>query len=340
MRRSLRRTIWTTRGIAALSAIVMLVWAATAQAADPVKIGFSTSLTGGLASSGKANLLAQQIWQEQVNAEGGLLGRQVELVYYDDQSNAGTVPAIYAKLLDVDKVDLLMGAATNLIVAAMPQIIQRQKMVMVLLALGSNDTFRYPRYFQTAAWGPDTKGVMSTAFFEVAKTLSPQPKTVAIVGADADFSNNAMTGARANAKKYGLDIVYDRTYPPATVDYSPIVRAIQATNPDLVFVASYPLDSVGMIQTATELGLKAQMFGGAMVGPQYAVLMQKLGPELEKVVNFHLYVPAPTMNFPGIEEFLKTYQARAPQLGTDPLGYYQPPFAYAAMQGHPLPAGI
>jgi branched-chain amino acid transport system substrate-binding protein len=320
------------RGIAALGAIVILVWAATAQTADPVKIGFSTSLTGGLASSGKANVLAQQIWQEQVNAEGGLLGRQVELVYYDDQSNAGTVPAIYAKLLDVDKVDLLMGAATNLIVAAMPQIIQRQKMVMVLLALGSNDTFRYPRYFQTAAWGPDTKGVMSTAFFEVAKTLSPQPKTVAIVGADADFSNNAMTGARANAKKYGLDIVYDRTYPPATVDYSPIVRAIQATNPDLVFVASYPLDSVGMIQTATEFGLKAQMFGGAMVGPQYAVFMQKLGPKLEKVVNFHLYVPAPTMNFPGIEEFLKTYQARAPQQGTDPLGYYQPPFAYAAMQ--------
>jgi len=332
MRRSLRRIIWTTKGIAALGAIVMLVWAATAQAADPVKIGFSTSLTGGLASSGKANLLAQQIWQEQVNAEGGLLGRQVELVYYDDQSNAGTVPAIYAKLLDVDKVDLLMGAATNLIVAAMPQIIQRQKMVMVLLALGSNDTFRYPRYFQTAAWGPDTKGVMSTAFFEVAKTLSPQPKIVAIVGADADFSNNAMTGARANAKKYGLDIVYDRTYPPATVDYSPIVRAVQATNPDLVFVASYPLDSVGMIQTATELGLKAQMFGGAMVGPQYAVFMQKLGPKLERVVNFHLYVPAPTMNFPGIEEFLKTYQARAPQQGTDPLGYYQPPFAYAAMQ--------
>jgi branched-chain amino acid transport system substrate-binding protein len=225
-----------------------------------------------------------------------------------------------------------MGAATNLIVAAMPGIMQHQKMVMVLLALGSNDEFRYPRYFQTAAWGPDTKGVMSNAFFEVAKTLSPRPKTVAIVGAGADFSNNAMTGARANAKKFGLDIVYDRTYPPATVDYSPIIRAIQATNPDLVFVASYPLDTVGMIQSATELGLKAQMFGGAMVGPQFAVFMQKLGTKLERVVNFHLYVPAPTMKFPGIEEFLKTYQARAAAQGTDPLGFYQPPFAYAAMQ--------
>jgi branched-chain amino acid transport system substrate-binding protein len=309
-----------------------LLWSASSQAADPIKIGFSASLTGGLASSGKANLLAQQIWMEQVNAKGGLLGRQVDLDYYDDQSSAAQIPGIYAKLLDVDKVDLLMGAATNLIVAALPQIMQRQKMVVVLLALGSNDEFKYQRYFQTAAWGPDTKGVISNAFFEIAKTISPRPKTVAIVGADADFSNNAMTGARANAKEDGFEIVYDRTYPPGTTDYSPIVRAIQATNPDLVFVASYPLDSVGIVRAATELGLKAKMFGGAMVGLQYATFLQQLAEKLDRVVNYHLYVPAPTMNFPGIEDFLKIYQARAAQQGTDPLGFYQPPFAYAAMQ--------
>jgi branched-chain amino acid transport system substrate-binding protein len=317
---------------AMLLAFFALLWSAGAQAADPIKIGFSASLTGGLASSGKANLLAQQIWAEQINAKGGLLGRQVDLDYYDDQSSAAQIPGIYAKLLDVDKVDLLMGAATNLIVAALPQIMQRQKMVVVLLALGSNDEFKYQRYFQTAAWGPDTKGVISNAFFEIAKTISPRPKTVAIVGADADFSNNAMTGARANAKEDGFDIVYDRTYPPGTTDYSPIVRAIQATNPDLVFVASYPLDSVGIVRAATELGLKAKMFGGAMVGLQYATFLQQLGEKLDRVVNYHLYVPAPTMNFPGIEDFLKIYQARAAQQGTDPLGFYQPPFAYAAMQ--------
>ena len=144
---ALRLRSWVTNGT--LGAILALFWIVAAQAADPIKIGFSTSLTGGLASSGKANLLAQQIWQEQINAQGGLLGRQVDLVYYDDQSNASTVPGIYAKLLDVDKVDLLMGAATNLIVAAMPEIMQHQKLVMVLVALGSNDEFKYPRYFAT-----------------------------------------------------------------------------------------------------------------------------------------------------------------------------------------------
>ncbi len=233
---------WTVALALALSTFLLLLCQGAAQAADPIRIGFSTSLTGPLASSGKANLLAEQIWQERVNAQGGLLGRQVDLVYYDDQSNASTVPGIYAKLLDVDKVDLLMGAATNLIVAAMPAIMQHQKMVMVLLALGSNDEFKYPRYFQTAAWGPDTKGVMANAFFEVAKTISPRPKTVAIVGADAEFSNNAMTGARAKAKEDGFDIVYDRTYPPSTVDYSPIVHAI-ARRPIPTWSLSRPIRS-------------------------------------------------------------------------------------------------
>jgi len=303
-----------------------------AQAQEPIKIGFSVSLTGGLASSGKAHLMSKQIWAEEINAKGGLIGRPVKLVYYDDQTNAATVPGIYAKLVDVDKVDLLMGAATNLIVAAMPLIIERKKLVMVLLALGSNAEFKYPRYFQSAPFGPDPKGVLSNNFFKLAHSLQPEPKTVALVGADAEFSNNVLVGARENAKKFNLRIVYDRAYPPATVDYTPIVRAIQATSPDLVLVASYPPDSVGIVRAATEIGLKARLFGGAMVGMQYASLMQQLSEKLNRVVNYHFYVPSAKMDFPGIEAFLKKYQAQAKDAGTDPLGFYQPPFAYAAMQ--------
>jgi len=203
---------------------------------------------------------------------------------------------------------------------------------MVLLALGSNAEFKYPKYFQSAPFGPDSKGVLSNAFFEVAKSLQPAPKTVALVGADAEFSNNVLTGARENAKKFGLQIVYDRSYPPATVDYTPIVRAIRATNPDLVLLASYPPDSVGMVRAATEVGLKTELFGGAMVGMQYASLIGQLSEKLNRVVNYHFFVPSPKMNFPGIEEFLKKYQSQAKESGVDPLGFYQPPFAYAAMQ--------
>src|SRR5437588_13071187 len=112
----------SARGRAALSSLValLLAWTASgsAQAQEPIKIGFGVSLTGGLASSGKAHLLSKQIWMEEINAKGGLLGRPLKLVYYDDQTNAATVPSIYAKLMDIDKVDVLMGHATNLIVAA------------------------------------------------------------------------------------------------------------------------------------------------------------------------------------------------------------------------------
>jgi branched-chain amino acid transport system substrate-binding protein len=329
------RTIAAARQTA-LSIIAALLLAAGAMlpavAQEPIKIGFSVSLSGGLAGAGKAHLLSKQIWAEEINAKGGLLGRQVKLVYYDDQTNAAIVPGIYAKLIDVDKVDLLMGSATNLIVAAMPQIIQRNKLVMVLVALGSNAEFKYPRYFQSAPFGPDSNGVLSETFFEVAKTMQPAPKTVALVGADAEFSNNVLTGARANASKFGLQVVYDRAYPPSTVDYTPIVRAIQATNPDIVLLASYPPDSVGMVRAATEVGLKTQLFGGAMVGLQFASLMGQLSDKLNRVVNFHFYVPSETMKFPGIDEFLAKYQARAKDAGVDPLGYYQPPFTYAAVQ--------
>ncbi len=308
----------------------MTMPACVSRAAEPIKIGFSVQLTGPLAPSGKANLLAQQIWTEEINAKGGLLGRPVTLVYYDDQSNASTVPGIYAKLLDVDKADLLMGSASNVIAAAMPQVIQRNKLLVALVALGVNDSFRYSRYFQTAPWGTDASNAMSQGFFEVARGMAL--KSVALAGLDADAAAAVLEGARAHAKMNGMSIVYDRTYPPGTTDFGSIVRAIKSGNPDAVFVASYPIDSVGMVRAAREVDLRTTLFGGAMVGLQYAALRSQLGENLNNVVNYELWVPGPRMKFPGIESFLKKYQERAKGEGTDPLGYYQPPFAYAAMQ--------
>ena len=324
MRRSL--------ALAGFAALALALPLTPAQAADPIKIGFSAQLTGGLASSGKAILLAQEIWKEEINAKDGLLGRPIQFVYYDDQSNTGLVPGIYSKLIDVDKVDLLMGAATNIIVAAMPIIMERKKLVVTNLALAINDNFKYPRYFQNSPWGPDGKQQPSADYFQVARMLDPKPKTLALVGADAEFANNAIIGARANAKKEGYTIVYDKSYPPSTVDFTPIVRAIAATNPDIVFVASYPIDSVGMIQAVKEIGLKAALFGGAMVGTQYAGIKTQLGEKLNRVVGYEMWSPGPKMDFPGVADFLKKYQAKAKEQGADPLGFYQPPLSYASMQ--------
>lgn len=263
-RSCIRRT-----GVAMATALAALLgWAgAPAEAQQPIKIGFGMSLTGGLAVNGKAALLSQQIWAEDVNAKGGLLGRKVELVYYDDQTNPSTVPGIYQKLITVDKVDLVVGGyATNMLAPAMPVVMQHNKVFIGLLGLAVNTEFKYPKYFSMAPPGPDAKPAFTRGFFQTALAQNPKPASVAIVGADAEFANNACDGARTNAKAANLRIVYDRNYPPATADFTPIARAIQATNPDLVIICSYPPDSVGMIRAANEVGLKPKLMGGAMVG--------------------------------------------------------------------------
>jgi branched-chain amino acid transport system substrate-binding protein len=322
----------------ALAAAVLLWGAASAAwAAEPITIGFSMELTGPLAVVGKTGLLAMQIWQGDVNAKGGLLGRPVKLVYYDDQSNPSLVPGIYTKLIDIDKVDLLISSyGTNLVVPAMPAVIQHNKLFFGLFALAANSKFHYPKYFSMLVFGPDPTKTFSEGYFQLAMAQQPKPQTVAIVAADAEFSRNASDGARANAKAAGLKIVYDRTYPPTTVDYTPIVRAVQAANPDIVYVASYPPDTVGIIHAVSEIGLKTNLLGGAFVGLPTAALKTQLGPQINGIVNVELWEPVPKMEnpaeFPGITEFLAKYQAKAPAAGVDPLGYFLPPFAYAELQ--------
>ncbi len=129
-----------------------------------------------------------------------------------------------------------------------------------------------------------------------------------------------------------MKIVYDRTYPPTTTDYTTIVRSIAATNPDIVYVASYPLDTVGMIRSARELNLQTKAFGGAMIGLQFAAIKAQLGPLLNGVIGYDAYVPASTMNFPGAEQFLDRYTARAQKEGVDVLGHLLALYAYAEMQ--------
>jgi branched-chain amino acid transport system substrate-binding protein len=305
----------------------------SAQAADPIKIGFSMSLTGGLAGGGKAALLAYEIWREEINAKGGLLGRQVEFVHYDDQSNPANVPAIYTKLLSVDKVDLVVsGYATNQIAPAMPIVMQKNMVFLALFGTAVNEKFNYDKYFQMLPNGTDSAGANARGFLETAMTMNPKPKTIALVGADAEYAQNTIRAARTIAKELGFEVVYDRSYPPSTVDLAPIVRSVQAAKPDVVYVASYPADSVAMLRAVNELKLDVKMFGGGMIGLAFAPIKTQLGPLLNGVVTYDVYAPEPTMKFAGVEDFLKRYQDRAATAGVDALGYFLPPFAYAEMQ--------
>lgn len=309
--------------------------AETAPSGPPITIGFSMALTGSLAVNGKSGLLAMQIWAENQNAHGGLLGRPVKLDYYDDQTNPSLVPGIYTKLLDVDKVDLVIsGYGTNVAAPAMPVVIAHNMNFISLFALDINEEFHYNRYFSMLPVGPDPRPAISEGFFDIIKANKEKLglKTIALAVGDGEATRNTADGARVNLKKAGLEVVYDKTYPLTTTDFTPIIRAMQATNADIVYISSYPNDSVGIIRSVHELGLNTKIFGGNLTGPQSTSIKTSLGPMLNGIITFDWWLPAPALQFPGVMDFLKQYQARAAAEGVDPLGYYLAPWAYADLQ--------
>jgi branched-chain amino acid transport system substrate-binding protein len=320
--------------IAALAITSTLTLANAVMAAEPIRVGMSMALTGGVAPIGKQVLTALQIWRDDVNAKGGLLGRPVELVFYDDQSNPANVPGIYTKLIDVDKVDLLIGPyATNMVAPAIPVLMQTKKTTIGILANAANSKFHYDQYFSMLPTGPEPQKAFAHGFFELAAGVEPRPRTVALVAADAEFAQNAVDGARQSIKEIGgFETVFDKSYPPATSDFTPILRGVQALNPDLVYVAAYPPDSVGIVRAANEIGLSPKMFGGAMIGLLVTPIKMQLGPLMNGIVNNEVFVPAPAFTFEGTKELLAKYQASAKTQGIDPLGWAFPPLAYAAGQ--------
>lgn len=328
------RTLIGKLAFAAAGAAFLFAAAGQATAAEPIKIGFSMGLTGANGPNGKQLLVAIEIWKDDINAKGGLLGRPVELVYYDDQTSPPNEAAIYTKLINVDKVDLLLGPyGTNQIAAALPVLAQKNLTTIGMLGTAANREAKYKNYFSMIPLGEKPLVEFSRGFFDVAMAQNPKPQTVAIVGVDAEFGKNSTDGARINAKTAGLKIVYDQRYPPATTDLTPVVRAIKATNPDVVFVASYPPDTVSFVRAAHEAGLAPKMIGGTLIGMLATPLKVQMGPLMNGWVNnAEVFVPVPSFNFPGVQDVLKKYRERAKGQGIDPFGYGFVPYGYAAAQ--------
>ncbi len=308
------------------------IWTSARAQAQPIRIGCSVSQTGALAST-KNSLIGYELWRDDVNAAGGLLGRKLELVVYDDQSAPAQVPGIYSKLIDVDKVDFLFSPyGANLTATMMPLAKQRDRMVVGILTLAANDRLKHDKFFQAAPWGPNGADDWARGFFDLAKAQGI--KKMAIVAADTEFSKTAAAGGRRVSEAMGMEVVSYDIYPPTLNDFSAILRNLRARQPEAIFLCSYPPDSTAMVRGLSEIGLadSVKLFGGGMVGPQYASLMGALGQNLNGIVNFHLYVPEPTLKFAGIENFLTKYEKLAAAAGVDPLGFYIPPFCYAAGQ--------
>jgi branched-chain amino acid transport system substrate-binding protein len=288
--------------LATFAALGMAAASLPAAAEEPLKIGFGMAETDPLAGTGKSALLAMTIWAEDVNAKGGLLGRQVKLVHYDDQSNTANVPALYAKLIDLDKVDLIIsGYATPIIASTIPIAMQHDMVLMGFFGLANNVKFKYDKYFGIFPSGEKPALAIMQPFFDAAMTL-------------------------------GLQIVYDQGFPPSMTDLTTVVRQIQATNPDIVAIGTQPGQSIAIVRAINEVGLKAKIVGGGMTGLQTSDAEGLLGEQLNGFVNFNVWLPAPKMQYPGVMDFIKRYQERAKAAGVDPIGYYAAPWAYAELQ--------
>jgi branched-chain amino acid transport system substrate-binding protein len=303
--------------------------AGAALAQQPVKIGMSMPQTGPLGAGGKAALVALRMWVDDVNARGGLLGRKVEFIVYDDQTNPALTPSIYTKLLDVDKVDLLIAPYGTVPTAPiMPLVKQRDLLLMGNFSFQVNHTVKHDKWFNNGPW--NTASSWFEGFFQAGQKVNA--KTIAFLAADQEFAQNLANGAKDLAKKAGLQTVFSQNYPPTTTDFSSLIRAIRAAKPDLVFVCSYPNDSVAIVRAVNEIGVgpTVQIFGGGMVGLQFTPIMASLGSMLNGVVNYNSYVPG--IKYPGIDEFLQRYAKKAVEEKVDPLGFYLPPFNYAIGQ--------
>ncbi len=153
-------------------AAAALLFAGVAAAQQPIKIGMSMPQTGSLGAGGKAALLALQMWVEDVNAKGGLLGRKVEFIVYDDQTNPALTPAIYTKLLDVDKVDLLIAPYGTVPTAPiMPLVKQRDLLLMGNFSFQVNRTVKHDKWFNNSPWN-DAES-WSAGFFGHARSSAP-----------------------------------------------------------------------------------------------------------------------------------------------------------------------
>src|SRR6195952_5600947 len=325
-----RRRLLATASAGAAVATLGLTSRADAQQ-PPIKIGMSMAQTGGLAGGGKASQLGIEIWRDDINAKGGLLGRKVELIIYDDKSSASETPAIYSKLLDVDKVDLLFSPyATVPTAPIMPLVKQRGLLLMGNFAFQVNSKVGHDMWFNNAPWGPADS--WASSFLNIAQKVGG--KSIALLAADQEFAQNLALTAREVAKKRNLPIVFDQAYPPNTVEFSSIIRALKAAKPDIVYVASYPPDSAGILRAVNEIGVgdNVKIFGGGMVGLQFGAVMENMGSLLNGVVNYNSWLPEKNMFYDGTKAFFDQYTKRAVEAKVDPLGYYLAPFGYASGQ--------
>jgi branched-chain amino acid transport system substrate-binding protein len=275
------------------------------EAQGPIRIGASLSLTGTYAKLGKNQHEGYKLCEKDINQKGGLLGRKVEFVVYDDQSTPATAVRLYEKLITEDKVDAIMGPYSSPVTEAAANVTEKYKKVMVAPLAATTSIFKRP---------PDKKRhyifmVISPAeiYLEGLVDIAARRglKTVAVVNEDTLFSKAAAAGAADIAKKKGMQVVFQEAYPKGNTDFSALLAKVKAANPDVLAAATYFDDAVALTRQMRELDINPKMYG-VTVGGDLPEFYDTLKQNAEYVYGATQWEPV--LPFSGNKEWFEVYK--------------------------------
>jgi len=296
------------RLVAAAIATIAVTLALAAEAADPVRIGFSLPRTGAFAASTPPQENGYVLWREQVNAKGGLdvagTRRPVEFVVYDDQSDPAKAVQIYEKLITDDKVDLLFAPWGTAHHFAVVGLLERHKFPMVGNTVSSVRLRELkPNYFWAVAAQPDG---LAEALVSMMKKQNI--KSAAILTLQLPFSLETREELLPRLKAAGIQATVTKDYPPTTRDMTALLASVQAAKPEAVLTLSYPTDSVLYMNQAREVGIDAP-FQFVLIGPSIPFFRKMFGPAAENIVTLGYWTPH-QKNWPRAQPFLEAYKKR------------------------------
>jgi len=284
---------------AALTALALLGLAAPA-AAQELRIGASISLTGTYAKPGKYTQEGYLLCEKDINDKGGLLGKKVKFVVYDDKSEPPTAIKLYEKLITEDKVELVMGPYSSPVTNAASTVSEKYKKLMMASLAATTSIWErgYKYLFMTIS--PAEVYLEGLVELAVERGL----KTIAVINEDTLFSKAAASGTIELAKKKGMQVVFHEAYPKGTTDFTPILIKIKSLNPDVIAAGSYFDDAVATTRQMKELDINPKMYGVTVGGdlPEFYQLLGKTAEFVYGSSQWESHLP-----YPGIKEFVESY---------------------------------
>jgi branched-chain amino acid transport system substrate-binding protein len=286
---------------AVLAACVVVAAGAGVEAQGPIRIGASMSLTGTYAKLGKNQHEGYQLCQKDLNARGGLLGRKVEFVVYDDQSTPATAVRLYEKLITEDRVDAVMGPYSSPVTEAAANVTEKYKKVMVAPLAATTSIFRKGRKHIFMVISPAEVYLEGLVDMAARRGL----KTVAVVNEDTLFSKAAAAGAVDLARKKGMQVVFTEAYPKGNTDFSALLTKVRAANPDVIAAATYFDDAVALTRQMRELNVNPKMYGVTVGGdlPEFYDTLKQNAEYIYGATQWEHTLP-----YPGNKEFFEAYK--------------------------------